>query len=195
MLSAPLLSDPCYLGVAMFRIRAASVTDFASVAEIITSSYAVYDPAGAMTGRHPVALEGAPFSWWGEPTLSWWLAFHDERPAGFAMWRHQGRDVHLHSFFVASDAQRRGVGSALMTFHFEQSAKENPTSDSLTLHVMRDATWARAFYAHHGYVERDPKEVPLHDESGLGDWVRTYTKFGWPADGKILMHRGRDAST
>ena len=128
------LALPCE---GMFSTRAASLAEFEMIARIITSSYRPHNPSGSMPDRHPVALDGPPFSWWGDPALSWWVALSGDQPAGFALWPHQERDVHLHSFFVASEAQRRGVGSALIQFHFEQSAKENPASDSLTLHVVR----------------------------------------------------------
>lgn len=104
----------------MLAIRAVTAADLETVAGIVRSSYRLYDPDASMPGRHPTAVNGSPFSWFGDSALSWWLALLDERPAGFATWRHHERDVHLHSFFVASEAQRRGVGSALIRFHVEQ---------------------------------------------------------------------------
>jgi ribosomal protein S18 acetylase RimI-like enzyme len=173
----------------MFTPRAVTVADFETIAAIIESSQRLHDPEGTMPDRHPTELGGPPFSWWGDSALSWWLALRDQQPVGFAMWRHHERNVHLHCFFVAAEVQRGGIGSALMRFHFEQAASENASLDSLTLHVRREALWARAFYAKHGYVERDPRGVPVDEQSGLGDWVRTYLRFGWPESGKLMLHR------
>ena len=36
-------------------------------------------------------------------------------------------------------------------------------------------------------MERDPEGVPVDDQSGLGEWVRTYLRFGWPEDGKLKV--------
>lgn len=144
-----------------------------------------------MPGRHPSDMRGSPFSWWGDAALSWWVAAVGDRLAAFALWRHEQRNAHLHSFFVAADHQRRGLGAELIRFHFAQAARENPRLASLTLHVHSEAVWARAFYAHCGYVERDPRSVPEAEDSGLGDWIRTYARFGWPEDGKRLLVRVR----
>lgn len=173
----------------MFTTRPATSGDFELIVDIIQTSYRPHDPAGSMPGRHPTALEGPPFSWWGDPTLRWWLASLDGRPSAFALWRHQERNVHLHSFFVTDAAQGRGVGSAFIRFQFERAGAENPDLDSFTLHVRQEAEWARRFYARHGYVVRDPRSVSVDEHSGLGDWVRTYVRFGWPEDGKLLLHR------
>ena len=173
----------------MTSIRHAVPSDFDAIAAIIESSYLPHDPSGSMPGRHPAALGGAPFTWWGEPTLSWWVAEEAERPVAFALWRRQQRNTHLHSLFVAADAQRRGIGGELLRFHFDQARAENPTLASLTLHVRVEARWAQALYARHGCVVRDPRAVPLDEDSGLGDWVRTYPRFGWPEEGKLLMGR------
>jgi GNAT superfamily N-acetyltransferase len=173
----------------MFATRRVTSSDFELIAGIIDASYRPHDPEGSMPGRHPTALDGPPFSWWGDPTLSWWIASLDGWPSAFAMWRHQERNAHLHSFFVTDEAQRRGVGTAFIGFHFSQAEAENPALDSFTLHVRREAEWARRFYTRHGYVVRDPHSVTLDEQSGLSDWVRTYVRFGWPEEGKLLLHR------
>ena len=87
----------------MFATRPVTPSDFETIAGIIDSSYRRHDPEGSMPGRHPTALNGPPFSWWGDPALSWWIASLEGRPSAFAMWRHQERDAHLHSFFVADE--------------------------------------------------------------------------------------------
>ena len=158
---------------------------------IVEVAYAPHDPEGRVPGRHPAGIGGAPFTWFGDPCLSWWVAGLEGRDVAFALWRHVGRNAHLHSFFVAAEAQRRGVGRELLAFHVRQAAVENGALESLTLHVREEATWAQRFYAANGYAKRDPRTIPLDESSGLGDWVRAYEQRGWPEAGKVLMVRAR----
>jgi GNAT superfamily N-acetyltransferase len=174
----------------MFATQPVMQSDFETIAGIIAASYRPHDPGGLMPGRHPTALDGPPFSWWGDPALSWWLASVDGHPSAFALWRHAGRNVHLHSFFVSDEVQGRGVGTAFIRFHFAQAVAENAAIESFTLHVRREATWATRFYARNGYVVRDPHDLLADDDrSALRDWVETYDRYGWPEEGKLLLHR------
>lgn len=175
--------------------RRAGPDDFATISAIVESSYRVHDPGGAPVAGHATSLTGRPFSWFGDAQLSWWLAELDGTAVGYALWRHVGRNAHLHALFVAADAQRQGVGSDLLRFHLRQAIAENPALESYTLHVREDAAWARPLYLKHGYVERAPRSLPTDGDSGLSDWARVYERHGWPEPGKLLMVRLRSAST
>lgn len=174
------------------RLRRAEREDFPRIVEIAYSAYAPHDPDGRLIERHPTELSGRPFCWFGEPSTSWWIAESEGAAAGYALWRHVGRNVHLHALFVDGVAQRRGIGTALIEHHFQEAVAESPRLESFTLHVQREAHWARRFYAAHGYSERDPRTLVVGEDSGLGDWARAYEAHGWVSREKLLMVRARE---
>ena len=70
---------------------------------------------------------------------------------GFLIARQIGPEWELENIAVAADAQRRGLGSALVR-HFLDMAKQ-AGGESVFLEVRQSNTAARALYHQHGFVE------------------------------------------
>ncbi len=168
--------------------------EFASVCKLIESAYLPHDPGHLMPGRHPVDLAGPPWTWWGNPVLWWFVGEIKKIMVAFVMWRMVGRNAHIHSFFVRDGWQGKGIGDQLLCFHWEKASAENPFLQTFTLHVRKEAFWARRFYNHHGYKEKEQMNLDPAEDSGLGDWVRNCQTFGsWPLpDGQLLLSRFRE---
>ncbi len=97
------------------------------------------------------------------PRNDLWVAEREERPVGFMAvapgWVNQ--------LYVAVDAQRSGVGSALI-----EHAKS--LMDDIRLHTFQNNAPARAFYARHGFEEVSfgVSDPPEHEPDVLLRWRR-----------------------
>jgi len=81
------------------------------------------------------------------------VARHRGQVVGFLA--RQGRDVQ--ALYLARDARRKGVGSALLDHAKSQS-------DHLRLYTFQANHAARAFYAHHGFAEDHRTDGAGNDE-------------------------------
>ncbi len=78
--------------------------------------------------------------------------------------------VHLEQLSVRADAQRQGLGSALVTAAVAEAARHGATT--MTLMTYADVPWNAPFYAALGFVEADPRAV------GLDTFVEAEERFG-----------------
>jgi ribosomal-protein-alanine N-acetyltransferase len=75
----------------------------------------------------------------------------DDKVQGFLIATQIGPEWELENIAVAADAQRRGLGSALVR-HFLDMVKQR-AGESVFLEVRESNTAARALYRQHGFVE------------------------------------------
>ena len=95
----------------------------------------------------------------------WVIVAHDARQVtGFAA--RDGDEVH--ALYVAGNARRKGVGSALV-----RACQADV--DRLSLWTFQANTTAQAFYAHHGFSQREHTDGSRNDE-GLPDIRFEWTK-------------------
>jgi GNAT superfamily N-acetyltransferase len=135
----------------------AGESDASFVASVARDAILLYDPL--MPGSFErfaarVERDGLPTA------FRTFLVHADRRPVGFA-----GLDatlpdgiVYLAALYLRTESRRRGIGSAaLQAIARDASA----AARELVLLVHRDATWARAFYVHHGFhlVTADPSAI------------------------------------
>jgi GNAT superfamily N-acetyltransferase len=120
----------------------------------------------------------------------WTVAVDGGQVVGVAMWRMLTGASHLHLLYVRSDHQGQGTGGKLLKHHQQEALKEQPETRLLTLHCLRESTWAMRFYKNHGYTLYEPG-----DEGRVIDlviWIDACRKrdSGWPLrPDKALFYR------
>ena len=113
----------------------------------------------------------------------------DGHVAGFAGWRLNAVQSHLHALFVAHADQRRGYGRALLHYHWAAALRRCPSIEVFTLHVREPALWARWLYVSEGYRYYAPGAEETYP--ALNVWIDACRARGvWPLPApKLLMYR------
>jgi GNAT superfamily N-acetyltransferase len=170
------------------RVSDRSDGDLDALIAILRESQRILDPdfLEAGLGFDPVV--------WGrtlrDPQTEWvFLHAPDGAPAGFAGWRLNPTQCHLHALFVAAPHQRSGYGHALLEYHWQAALRRQPDIQRFTLHVRQVAYWARRLYESVGY-----QYYQGGDEArwpALQVWIANCQEYGaWPLPAaKLLMHR------
>jgi N-acetylglutamate synthase-like GNAT family acetyltransferase len=109
------------------------------------------------------------------------VAVTDRVVVGIAAARPFGRELHLHELSVASAAQRRGVGTALLIALIDRARAAG--FDAVTLNTFRDIPWNAPFYARHGFQEVE--NVGLH--ARLSAALEAAVAAGLPRERRCAM--------
>ncbi|MGB3795816.1 MAG: GNAT family N-acetyltransferase [Alteraurantiacibacter sp.] len=109
------------------------------------------------------------------------VAVSQDRIIGFAAARPAGRALHLHSLNVARAFQRNGIGGTLL--RALQIDARNAGFASITLHVFRDISWHKPFFA--GYGFSDQQDQGAHPRQAKGRHPTAIA--GIPADRLCAM--------
>lgn len=115
-----------------------------------------------------------------------WVAVLDESPrraVGFLIAKRHDAALHLTELSVHPDAQRRGIGAALLRRGLEEAARLEYSAATLTTFV--DVPWNGPFYERHGF-ERIP-EVALSED--LRRVLDSERRTGLPMDRRVAMRR------
>ncbi len=107
------------------------------------------------------------------PGIQLVLAFVDDRPAGFAMTRTVLDEAELLLIAVATDARRRGIGTALVGAVIADCIAANVA----TLHLeVRAGNEDVALYTAHGFAKVGERRAYYRGRSGVAHDAHTYSR-------------------
>ncbi|HSV74485.1 MAG TPA: GNAT family N-acetyltransferase [Chthonomonadales bacterium] len=170
-------------------IRRATASDAADIARIARESY-LHLPARHVPADMPLYHPKHHQQGMQDAATRWALLSLEGRHVGFAMWRVLPGLAHLHMLFVSADYQGRGFGVRLLKHHHREAVREQPGTRLLTLHCLRESSWATRFYRHQGYTVYEPGDEGRHTDLYL--WIDACKRYdnGWPlAPDKALLYR------
>lgn len=148
-----------------FAIRPATTGDAAALEEIETAA------DGLFTGVLPLPAAGVGRgSALGARGFALVAADPGDRPLGFAHVLEFDARFHLEQLSVHPDAQRRGIGTALLAA--AEDGVRTRGASVVTLRTFADVPWNAPFYRRHGYTDADlpvamATLLRVEEESGL----------------------------
>jgi N-acetylglutamate synthase-like GNAT family acetyltransferase len=102
---------------------------------------------------------------------------------GFIAGQYEGRECHIAELSVALEAQRRGIGAALM--HALEVAARRLHAEALTLTTFRDLAFNEHFYSRLGFERLDPQAL----NERLRAILRREAERGLPPERRCAMRK------
>lgn len=171
-----------------FSIRKATRSDFEEIFVLINLSYSLFDKKSLITDRQSTDIDCPPWTWYGDPELSWIVLTYDDAIFGFILWRNKNRNSHLHSFFTNPNVCSINVRKELLDYHEGKISAEHPNIETITAHIAKSNSIAIFSYANREYEIVDPVKADIDEDSGLGDWIKNCISYNnFPLRESLVM--------
>ena len=134
-------------------------------------------------------ISDPPWSWFNQENVYFYTLNSKNSIIAYVIWRIINNISHLHSFLVAAEFQRQGIGNILLKRYEEKSKQIKLNIQIFTLHTYEDTIYNHMFYSNNGY-----KKYIRNDENkirGLPNWIEHCKKHNdWPLrDNKVLFYK------
>ncbi len=144
----------------MLQIRQATIADVPTLVPLVADYWAFEGISGFDAPRVAAQLTRLL----SEPRLGGgWVAFVDERPAGYLLavylfsLEHLGLTAEIDEFMMLDQYRGHGIGAALL--RMAEAAFTQAGCTNVALQLSRHNDSARAFYHRQGYLERSGYEL------------------------------------
>jgi ribosomal protein S18 acetylase RimI-like enzyme len=159
-----------------YSFRAAEKNDINDMINIIGDFYDTYQ-----INNTPLNKNNAPWIWMSDTSLTFEVMLIDNIICGFFIARHIDKNSHLHSLFIKKNYRGNGFGEILLVEHWKNAISNNPSLQTLTLHIHENNSIALNLYLKFNYKKISQDPLLIKKNNGFGKWAQNcQEKDQWP---------------
>ena len=82
---------------------------------------------------------------------------------------------------MVEDLRGNGLGEMLLKEHWKDAIRNNPSLQTLTLHILKENEVARMLYLKNKYIQIPQDPLLINETNGFGKWAKNCKdKDQWP---------------
>ncbi len=167
-----------------YTFRVANKCDIDDMIDIIDDYYGVLQVDSA-----PLDKNNAPWIWFSDTSLTFVVMLKSNKICGFFIARHIDKNTHLHSLFIKKNYRGNGLGEILLKEHWKDAIRNNPSLQTLTLHIYKENEIALKLYLKHNYILIPQDPLLINETNGFGMWAQNCKeKDQWPLKKNVNLY-------